>query len=80
MRYLIEWPENQSPPLEILEKLVHEGAVLSELPQTKHLAIPGWKLTNAALEVIIDASLSSKSSPKEEVLQRIAGKLHASQD
>jgi len=79
MRFIIEWPGNQPPPNELINPLVLRGAIISELPSIKTLAIPGGKpLTNPELEQVIDASMASKSSPIEVVFNRIAGKINGS--
>ncbi len=79
MRFILDWPGNQPPPNELIKPLVLKGATLAKIPEMTGLAIPGGKpLTNFELEVVIDASIASKSNPKEVVLKRIADKINGS--
>ena len=62
--------------MELLRPLILKGATFSELPQSKNLGIPkGQPLTKPELELLIDASMGSKSSPKDLVISRIADKI-----
>ena len=77
MRYVIEWPDQQPPPLELFKQLVSGGATLSPIPLAKNLSLPHTPtLSEKELSLFLDASMAEKTSPAQEVFKRIRTNLN----
>ena len=81
MRYIIEWPDRQSPPQEIYRQLVSSGATISQIPLAENLALPDTPvLSKEELSAFIDSTLAEKTSPAGDVIKRIRKQLNADRD
>lgn len=78
MRFLIEWPDQQPPPMETFNILIACGAALSQIPTPNNLVVPNSTLlSEKELSLALDASLAEKTSPASAVFKRIRKQVNA---